>query len=260
MLVYPQLASGALTQFPAQKRRNPRTVVNALADGRSIKLADPPGELTEWQLQYAGLSDQEASALEQFFESTEGSLGVFTFLDPTANLFAWSDHLDHSGWTKGPLLTVAGNVADPTGGANGWHLSNTGAGAQSLSQTLEAPGGYLYCLSLYAKSATAGLTVTLLRGSARVDQMLGAEWKRLTFAGTGDALAQTIDFGIEVPAGGSLDVYGMQVEPQAAPSPYKPSTTGGVYANAWFRDDFLVVTATDVNRHSATVNIHANRF
>jgi hypothetical protein len=259
MLAYPQLASGALTQFPAQKTRNPRTVVNALADGRSIKLADPPGEITEWQLQYAGLSDQEAAALEQFFEATEGSLGIFTFLDPTSNLFAWSDRLDHTGWTKGPLLTVTGNVADAAGGTKGWHLSNTGAGAQSLSQTLEAPGGYVYCLSLHARSATR-LTVTLQRGSAREDRTVGTEWSRITSSGSGGAAAETIDFGIEVPPGGSLDVYGMQVEPQAAPSLYKPSTAGGVYPNAWFRDDFLVVTATDVNRHSATVNIHANRL
>src|SRR5581483_1675491 len=98
MLVYPQLTTGAVSQFPAQKRRKLRTVVNALGDGSSIKLADPPGELTEWQLQYAGLSDQEALALEQFFESVEGSLGVFTFLDPTANLFSWSGQLDHREW------------------------------------------------------------------------------------------------------------------------------------------------------------------
>jgi len=260
MLVYPQLTTGAVSQFPAQKRRKLRTVVNALGDGSSIKLADPPGELTEWQLQYAGLSDQEALALEQFFESVEGSLGVFTFLDPTANLFSWSGQLDHREWTKGPLLALTGNVPDPVGGMNGWNLSNSGAGVQSLSQTLEAPGGYVYCLSVYAKAFAAGLKITLLCGSARLDRTLETEWSRITFSGSGDAQAETIDFGIEVPPGGSLDLYGMQAEPQAGASTYRPSTTGGVYSNAWFRDDFLAVTATDVNRHSATVNINANRL
>jgi hypothetical protein len=260
MLVYPQLTTGALAQFPAQKRRGMRTIVNMLGDGSSIKLADPPGELTEWQLQYAGLSDQEALALEQFFESVEGSLNVFTFLDPTSNLFAWSDQLDHAGWTKGPLLAVTGNVADPAGGTSAWHVSNSGSGAQSLSQTLEAPGGYVYCLSLYVKTAAAGLAATLLRGSARADRTVGTEWNRITFSGSGDGQADTIDFGIELPPGGALDLYGMQVEPQAGASAYRPSTSGGVYTNAWFRDDFLALTATDVNRNSAIVNIHANRL
>ena len=40
MLAYPQLTSGALTQYPMQKRRRPRTILNALADGSAIKLAD----------------------------------------------------------------------------------------------------------------------------------------------------------------------------------------------------------------------------
>ena len=261
MLAYPQLATGALTQFPVQKRRSLRTIVNILGDGHSIRLADPLGEITDWQLQYTNLSDQEATTLSQFFEATEGGLRVFTFLDPTANLMAWSDRLDHAEWTKGPLLSITGGLADPLGGTNAWHVSNSGAGAQSLCQTLAAPGGYLYCLSMYAKSSPSGSTVTLLRGSSRADRVLSDAWNRITFSGAGDDAAESVGFGIEVPGGGTLDLFGMQVEPQVCASTYKPSTTGGVYPTAWFRDDTLALTATDVNRHSATVNIiHANRL
>jgi len=255
MLAYPQLTASAVTQFPVQKNRTLRTVVNALADGSTIKLADSLGEATGWQLQYTDLSDQEAAALEAFFESTEGSLDVFTFLDPVGNLLAWSDHLDHAEWTKAPLLTIAGGIADPAGGANGWHLANSGSAAQSLTQILEAPGGYTYCLSVYAKSSVPATVVTLLNSSARFDCALGTDWQRFTFSANGNASADSVAFGIEVPAGGTFDVYGMQVEPQTAASVYKPSTLGGVYPNAWFRDDSLAITATDVNRHSATVNI-----
>jgi len=54
-------------------------------------------------------------------------------------------------------------------------------------------------------------------------------------------------------------VFGPQVEAQPAPSAYKTGTTGGVYANARFRDDAFTLTSTDVNHHSAMVNIfHAN--
>jgi hypothetical protein len=190
MLVYPQLTSGALTQFPVQKRRRMRTVVNVLADRTTIKLADPPGEFTEWQLEYTGLSDDEVTALQQYFAATEGCLNIFTFLDPTANLLAWSDQLDNVAWTKAPLLTITGGVADPVGGTSAWHLSNSGAGPQSISQTLQAPGGYIYCSSLYGRCPQA-TTVTLFRGTDRAERSLGA-----------DATAQSVEFGIELPAGG----------------------------------------------------------
>jgi len=73
MLVYPQLGSGALSQFPVRRRRTLRTVANYTADGRAIKLPDPAGAVTEWSLQYAGLTDDEATALEQFFAAAEGT-------------------------------------------------------------------------------------------------------------------------------------------------------------------------------------------
>ena len=53
MTTYPQLGSGALSQFPVQKTRRARTVVNQAADGSTIKLADPAGMVTEWTLTYA---------------------------------------------------------------------------------------------------------------------------------------------------------------------------------------------------------------
>ena len=258
MLIYPQLTSGAVMQFPSQKRRRLRTVMNVLGDGSCLKLADPAAETTEWQLQYSNLSDAEAAALQQFFEATEGSLRVFTFLDPTANLLAWSDHLDHGGWNRGPLLPISGGLADPAGGTNAWHVSNSGGAAQALSQILEVPGEYRYCLSVYAKSGTAS-TVNLICGPARAERALTTEWSRIAISANGGP-TEPVEFGVEFPAGASADLFGMQVEAQTGASAYKPSTSGGVYPNAWFRDDSLALTATDVNRHSATVNIHANRL
>jgi|SRR5271157_4159737 len=260
MLVYPQLATGALSQFPVQKRRRLRTVVNTSLDGRPIKLADPAAEITEWQLAYAGLTDDEVAALQQFFAATEGTLNGFTFLDPTANLFAWSDKLDNAAWAKQPFLSIAGGIADPAGGTNAWHLTDSGGGAQNISQTLSAPAGYVYCLSAFARSAQPTVA-TLLHGSNRADRTLGTNWSRIVLTASGDASAESIVFGLELPAGGSADVFGLQVEPQAGASIYKATTTGGVYENARFRDDALSLTTTGVNRHSATVNIiYANHL
>jgi len=66
---------------------------------------------------------------------------------------------------------------------------------------------------------------------------------------------------LEVPPAGSLDVYGLQVEPQSMASAYKATTTGGVHEGARLADDVLAITTTGVNRHSCTVNIiHANHL
>ncbi len=258
MLVYPQLTSGALVQFPIIKHRRQRTIVNALADSTSIKLADPPGEITEWKLKYAALSDSEALALQQFFAATEGSLKAFTFLDPTANLLSWSEQLTNAVWVKDPFLSITAGVIDPTGGTGGWHVSNSGAGPQTVVQTLSAPGAYLYCFSVYGRS-TQITPITLLCGTGRLDCVVGTSWGRLTLTGHGDSTAQSVEFGIELSAGASADIFGLQVEPQASASLYKPSETGGVYENASFRDDVFSFTTTDVNQHSAIVNItHAN--
>ena len=255
MLVYPQLSTGALSQFPVKKQRHLRTVVNAAADGSSIKLADTNGEYTEWSFEYAHLADAEMAALQQFFTEAEGTLNAFTFLDPTSNLLAWSDHLDNAVWVRGPQLTVAGGIADPAGGANAWHLTNAGAGAQNILQTISAPAGYQYCLSAYARPAVA-LTITMLLGAGRSVKALNTGWTRIVFAGSGDPAQASISFGIELPAGAAVDVYGLQAEPQAAASVYKSSTTGGVYENARLKDDTLTITSTDVDQHSCKVNIY----
>jgi hypothetical protein len=260
MLVYPQLTSGALSQFPAIRRRRLRTIVNAADDGSSVKLGDAGAATTEWQLSYTGLSDAELAALQQFFLSTEGSLNGFTFLDPSANLLAWSEMLTNSAWSAAPLLTLQSGVPDAAGGQNGWQLSNTGGGPQALSQTLNAPAGYGYCFSVYVRAAQPS-SVTLTLGGNRTVYAVGTAWARIVASGSGDANGASVAFGIEIPAGAAIDVFGPQVEAQGAPSVYQTSTTGGVYPNARFRDDAFSLTTQGANRHSATVNIvYANHL
>jgi hypothetical protein len=253
MLVYPQLPTGTLVQFPVGKRRRMRTAVNVMADGSSIKLADPPGEFTEWTLRYSQLSDEELAAIQQFFTAAEGSLNSFTFLDPNANLLAWSDQLQNAAWVRGPFLSV-------TGGPTIWHLNNTGAGPQSLAQTIAAPARYLYCFSADVRAAQPS-QVTMLLGNQRADRTVGTGWNRIQFAASGAVADDSVTFGLEVPAGLAIDVSRLQSEPQAAASAYKSSTTGGVYEGARLRDDVLTITATGVNQHSCTVSIyHANHL
>jgi hypothetical protein len=245
MLTYPQLA-----HFPIVKRRRSRTVLNRAADGRTIKLADPAGEVTEWRLDYSELSDLEAGELQEFFLAAEGSLREFTFVDPTANLLAWSAKLDEAAWFRDPMLSVAS-------GPNGtWSLRNDGGGPQSLRQTINGPAGFLYCFSLYARSETAE-KARLLAGGEGCEQAVGADWRRLRTSGR----PADPTFGLEIAAGAAIEVRGLQVDAQAGASAARVSTTGGVYEGARLRDDWIETIATGINRNSCTVNIvHAKHL
>jgi hypothetical protein len=244
MLTYPQL-----THFPVVKRRRQRTVVNRMADGRAVKLSDPAGEATEWRLAYSDLSDAEAGVLQAFFAAAEGSLEEFRFVDPTANLLAWSGSPSEAVWSKGPMLAVS--AADGV-----WTVGNAGAGPQAITQTIEAPTDFVYCFSLYARAAGGGW-LRMLAGDRAVEQVVGEEWRRFRMTVT---VADTT-FGIELPAGASVELRGVQVEAQVNASAARDSVSGGVYDGAHLRDDQLEVVATGVNRNSCTVNIvHAKHL
>jgi hypothetical protein len=253
MPIYPQLATGALCQFPVQKTRRSRTVVNRSADGSTIKLADPASEITEWQLDYCDLSDGEIAALRDFFVAVEGTLTGFTFLDPTGNLLSSNNQLDAQVWQKDPMLTVTADTGM-------WHLANSGAAGQAIWQTIQAPGEYRYCLSAYVRAASTG-DAGLIIGTQTLHRPVSSTWTRIAASAVGEAGAESVRFGLEAPAGITLDVYGLQVEAQGAASSLKPSTRGGVYADAHLATDELKITCTGVNRNSCTVHvIHANRI
>src|SRR5438309_2170589 len=145
-LTFPQLAAGGIGQYPIRKTQRSRTVVNQAADGGSLRLADFAGGTTEWQLEYAELADAEAETLTQFFATAEGTLNQFTFLDPMGNLLEESGQLEADAWQSDPLITLTGEVSDPRRGTAAWRVTNGGGAAQSIGQTLQAPGDYQYCL------------------------------------------------------------------------------------------------------------------
>jgi hypothetical protein len=238
MLVFPQLI-----HFPVVKRRNARTVVNRMADGRSVRLADPAGEVTEWRLQYAELTDDEAQTLQQFFAAAEGTLNSFMFVDPMANL------LETPAWVKGPMLTMSG-------GPEEWHLVNSGDGPQSITQTISGPTEFLYCFSGSVR-ADQDCTVTLTAGSKRSERAASTPWERFTLT----AQSEDPTFGLELAVGSAVDVKDLQVEAQAGASVYRSAMGGGVYEDARLRDDALEIVTAGPNRHACTVNIiHANHI
>src|SRR2546425_7620820 len=107
MPFFPQLSSGAISQWPIQKRMVTRTIVNEAADGSRWKYADASAGAVRWALKFPAITDDEKNALTRFFQQAEGRLGSFGFLDPTENLLRWSEKLDEAVWESiGGLLTV----------------------------------------------------------------------------------------------------------------------------------------------------------
>jgi hypothetical protein len=185
MHYFPQLESGAMGQYPLRRVRRLRTVRNQMADGREVRLADVAATVTEWRLEAAWLTDGELERLAAFFEAVEGRLHTFTFLDPADNLLRWSEDLEESVWEKGPLVAVAGGVADPFGGMRGWRVANG-----SLAQRLMVPEWFYYTVSVYARCDGGGV-LRLLRGSQSAERRLTPEWKRLSFASQSDGTAES---------------------------------------------------------------------
>ena len=262
MLYFPQLYSGATVQYPFVKRRICRTITSATPDGWVQKLGDPGWSSVEWELKFATLTSQERTELQTFFNTVEGRLGEFTFLDPTDNLLVRSGDLADAAWTKGPLVQITAGQADPDGGSEAMRVLNTGAGTQSIQQTVEGPGWFHYCFSFYASSAQPqSVAIFRFTGGAQdaTSYPVNSNWKRLVLSGRSQGAGESITFGISLEAGAAVNVYGMQVEAQPAPSAYRKTTSrGGVHANARFDDDLLELTSEGPEQHSSTVRIVAS--
>lgn len=259
MLTFPQLLNGSVAQFPLIRKEFHRTVVDVMADGTTIRTADPGADWVGWSLSYAHLTTAEWTAIEALFLAAQGQLNKFTFLDPTDNLFVWSTDLTNAAWTKDPLLTVLSGITDPNGGTAAFRATNHGQAPQGLAQILAAPGALTYCFSAYIQSAAAAaVTLTATDGIQQksATATAGPSWSRVTLAASLASSGTAMTFGIELAPGAQVSLFGLQAEAQPAASLYKATTDrGGVYPNSRFNRDGLTATATGVNQLSATVQI-----
>ncbi len=262
MRYFPQLATGAVAQYPLKRRRRGRTAISLTQEGAEIKLGDPDEQHLEWELHLNGMSDAEWRAVEELFHACEGSLGSFCFLDPTGNLLAWSGDLTKAEWQKDPLLSVTPGVGDPFGGRGAARLVNLGQTEQMISQALDVPADYYYCWSLYARSATPiGLRLKQWSASQvqQAEFQVTSSWRRISQTGRLGGAETRVHFGVALPAGGSVEVYGMQVEPHRGASSYKESRErGGVFPNARFASDELRVRTEGVDCHASVIRIAVN--
>lgn len=236
-----------------------RTVANQLASGFTIRMADTGAQKVQWQLRYSDLTDGERSAIEGLFEAAGGQLNTFTFLDPTDNLLLWSEDWTQAVWTADPLLQVAGGVADPFGGNAGIQLTNTAQTTQQIVQTTGGPSSFVYCYSVYVRSAVPAsiqLVAAATGQTVFTAVTTSASWTRVIASGSLSVRQDGIGFGVQLPSGAQVDVFGAQVEAQPGAGLYKKTIDlGGVYASTRFSSDLLSVTATAPNQNSCQISL-----
>lgn len=261
MLVFPQLRTGALSQYPLRQTRSGLTLTNGLADGNAVSWVDSVPRMNRWQLTARDLTDTESESIQSLFAAVEGRLGTFTFIDPTANILAYSEDLTKPCWSKDPMLQFTASVTDPYGGQRATRVINAGQNEQAVSQTLPLPASFTYAFSVYGRSA-GGSMLSLQRSSSSASQRRTVApadaWTRWSIGGALTGEDESVTFSLVLPAGASVDLFGIQAEPQPAPSAYKQSgARNGVYSHSRFDDDVLRLVSDGPNQHRYDLRIVA---
>ncbi|MEX2302316.1 MAG: hypothetical protein WD733_15350 [Bryobacterales bacterium] len=258
MIVFPQLSSGAMAQFPFRRRTGFRTLVNQSADGSEIRASDVEFAERGWMLSANELSDAEWQAIEDLFVQSEGRLQSFLFLEPAANLLSWTEQLGDSVWSKGAGIAVLGGQSDPLDGLGATQITSAGT-AGSISQALDAPASFRYAGSVWARSAQAGVLLQVDDGGSQQVQATidsSNQWKRYSVGYNLASTSESVVFRVLLPASATVEVFGPQLEAQASPSAYKKTLEqAGVYPNARFDQDVLGDGLIGVGRHSGDIRI-----
>ena len=260
-LYFPQLTSGALAQYPVHKRRIGRTVKNILPDGTLIAYPDPSASRYIWQLGYSNLSSPDLAALTSLFNSCQGRLHAFTFIDPTDNMLVNSANLSGSEWLRSSMIQIA-NSPDPNGANNAFSITNASDANQDLAQMLVVPASYTYCFSAYVLSAQASTVGFVRQGGTnqKVDALpVGTNWTRVVSKGRLSDTDNAFTVAVRLAPGQQISIYGLQLEAQLAPSRYKPTLQqGGVYSHAHWGTDQLPVSADAPDSFSTVFSIEAS--
>jgi hypothetical protein len=211
---------------------------------------------------YQELLPSEWAALRQLFDDCEGRLGEFVFPDPSGNLLAWSEDFSRPQWMKAGVGIQAGGVG-PLAGTSGSRVVATTAVMGELLQTVALPGWYHTAFSVWVRSATGG-SIDLVRRCGSVSQAVaitvGTNWKRVVFSGTTASGPEPTQFGVAVPAGGAVEIFGAQLEAQPAMATYKKTAaTSGLYLTARFDTDELRPMMTALDRVRVVVPMVARR-
>lgn len=261
-LFFPQLSSGAISQYPIHKTQVTRTVMNRLPDGTVIVSPDPSASKLIWELSFTHLSTDDVSALQAHFQACCGAYRAFTFIDPTDNMLASSADLTSASWRKNSQIEVTPGAADPTGGNNAFVLTNKSASVQSLWQQLNVPANYQYCFSFWVRTAGTSVVAMSRQGgtAGAFDQLPSAEtWSRVLSSGRLSDSGDQFTVGVNLSPGQQITAFGLQLEPQIQPSSYHATFgSGGVYPFSRWMSDTLPISSDAPGLFSTAFSITTN--
>ena len=82
MATFPTLKTGAVAQYPAQRRLQFQNQALRFVDGSEQRYQDSAGGLHKWVIQLTLLDEGEMAAIENFFLANQGRFSSFAFTDP----------------------------------------------------------------------------------------------------------------------------------------------------------------------------------
>ena len=82
MAIFPLLQTGAVAQYPLERRVRSATQIVRFLDGSEQKYRGLAGPLHAWRVQLDLLSDVERAAVDAFFVTQQGAAQTFSFTDP----------------------------------------------------------------------------------------------------------------------------------------------------------------------------------
>lgn len=82
MANFPQLSSGAVTQYPAPLAAGQGVLVVRFLDGSDQRCLLQGRTLRQWLINLTLLNETEVQQVETFFSAQEGNLTTFSFPDP----------------------------------------------------------------------------------------------------------------------------------------------------------------------------------
>ncbi len=82
MSAFPQLKTGVVAQYPADRSLLFATHEVRFMDGSAQRFRNRAGELRRWMIRLDLLMEEELALLEEFFLAQQGRAGAFSFTDP----------------------------------------------------------------------------------------------------------------------------------------------------------------------------------
>jgi hypothetical protein len=256
---FPQLNSaGTMVHLPSKYSVNFLTTKVDLPSGPRLVKSWRNSPLRAWELQYAAMTDSEATALQNFFDARLGPTGEFVFLDPWGNLVQYSETFSDASWVKFGV-TVGSSATDPFSGSRAVSLTGSGAGSY-IKSTLPCSGvsGWKMCTSVWVKASTSkDASVGVINdGSTELTTVTlsAGQWTRISHSFTAaGASAPEIVVGIGT---GAMTVFGAKASSTPGPGEYVRSPLGyGYRSKCRFDMEDLDIVHVGPNENNASVRI-----